>query len=306
MATNSTANVRLIAIEVGDLLKYVTTVNEIDRYGAALFRFECDTFPNESITSVRAKRIHDWILTLARQEMLPDNRSNLLRTFCHKLAREVPDLCQKIDKIVAEAGITVPGVPSTANTQHQANEFQASATQQRAEFRQRLDSLLHKFDDLTSSSERQGRGYFLQDLLNEALSLHGIHVVESFTRNDGAEQIDGAFKLEGWHYLVECRWRGKLANIRELDGLRGQLERSGKQAMGLFLSINGWSENVIPLLKQNSQKSIILMEGSDLRSALTGAVSLPELVLAKAAKLTVKGEPFYRAADLLREQSESP
>ena len=202
--------------------------------------------------------------------------------------------------------MSLPGGPNRSTPQHQANDFQISATQQRAEFRQQLDSLLHEFDDLTASSDTQGRGYLLQDLLNEALSLHGIHVVESFTRNDGAEQIDGAFKLEGWHYLVECRWRGKLANIRELDGLRGQLERSGKQAMGLFLSINGWSENVIPLLKQNPQKSIILMEGSDLRSALTGAISLPELILAKAAKLTVKGEPFYRAADLLREQSESP
>lgn len=73
--------------------------------------------------------------------------------------------------------------------------------------------------------------------------------------------IDGAFKLEGWHYVVECRWREKLADIRELDGLKGQVDRSGKQTIGLFLSINGCSENVPILLKQNPDKSIIVFNG---------------------------------------------
>jgi hypothetical protein len=28
------------------------------------------------------------------------------------------------------------------------------------------------------------------------------------------EQIDGAYEMNGWHYIVECRWREQLANIR--------------------------------------------------------------------------------------------
>lgn len=32
--------------------------------------------------------------------------------------------------------------------------------------------------------------------------------------------------------------------------------------MGLYLSINGWSEHVIPLIKQNHDKSIILMSAA--------------------------------------------
>jgi hypothetical protein len=79
------------------------------------------------------------------------------------------------------------------------------------------------------STEEQRRGYLLQDLLNRTFDLHAIPVVASFTRNEGGEQIDGAFKLEGWHYIVECRWRKKLSDIRELDGLSGQIARSGRQ-----------------------------------------------------------------------------
>ncbi len=139
--------------------------------------------------------------------------------------------------------------------------------------------------------------------MNRVFDLHQIPVVRSFTRNQGAEQIDGAFRFEGWHYLVECRWREKVADIRQLDGLKGQLDRSGKQTMGLFLSINGWSDNVPILLKQNPEKAIILMEGYDLRCVLSGTVDLPDFVLAKVTKLNLENEPFYSAIEYLRDEN---
>lgn len=159
--------------------------------------------------------------------------------------------------------------------------------------------LLMMFDDLAVSDDPQKRGYLLQDLLNRTFDLHEIPVVKAFTRNEGGEQIDGAFKFEGWHYLVECRWRTKLANIRELDGLKGQVDRSGKQTMGLFLSINAWSDNVLPLLKQNPSKDIILMDGFDLRTILGCQVDLRDFILAKIAKLNLEGDAFLGAREYL-------
>jgi len=171
---------------------------------------------------------------------------------------------------------------------------------ERAELiRKQSELLLLMFDDLANSTDTQRRGYLLQDLLNRVFDLHQIPVVRSFVRNDGAEQIDGAFKLEGWHYIVECRWRKKLADIRELDGLKGQIDRSGKQTMGVFLSINGWSDNVPPLLKQNPDKSILLMEGYDLRSVLCDQADLRDFILAKLAKLNLENEPFLSVNDYL-------
>jgi hypothetical protein len=107
-------------------------------------------------------------------------------------------------------------------------------------------------------------------------------VHSTFQRNEGGEQIDGAFELDGWHYIVECRWRQRLPDIRQLDGLSGQIRRSGRQTMGLFLSVEGWSENVVPLLKQNPDKSIILMDGFDFRSVLDQRVNLEALLRAKS------------------------
>jgi hypothetical protein len=86
---------------------------------------------------------------------------------------------------------------------------------------------------------------------------------------------------------VECRWREALADIRQLDGLYGQISRSGRQTMGLFLSTNGWSDNVIPLVKQNPEKSMILMEGFDLRTVLARPFDLRHLLKAKVRALNL-------------------
>jgi hypothetical protein len=182
------------------------------------------------------------------------------------------------------------------------------ATRERAELhkvekesmqRRETALLLAQFDQASvEGDDPQARGYLLQDLLNRLFVIHGISVVRSFQRNSGAEQIDGAFELDGWHYIVECRWRSKLANIRELDGLYGQIGRSGKQTMGLFLSVNGWSENLVPVMKQNPNKCIVLMEGYDLRTVLAQTIDLRRLLKAKVRALNLDAEPYFPVSKL--------
>jgi hypothetical protein len=166
--------------------------------------------------------------------------------------------------------------------------------------RKHNELLLLMFDEMAQHADPQQRGYLLQELLNRLFDLHGIHVVRSFQRNSGGEQIDGAFKIEGWHYLAECRWRQKPADCRDLDGLLGQVNRSGKQTMGLFLSINGWSEHVIPLVQQNPSKSIILMEGHDLRTVMSAPLDLRDFIAAKLARLNFECEPFLGVNEYMK------
>ena len=165
------------------------------------------------------------------------------------------------------------------------------------------EALFEEFEEFERSQDPHRRGYQLQDLLRQIFDLYEISVRKPFTRNSGAEQIDGAFVFEGWHYIVECRWREKLANIRELDGLLGQVNRSGRQTIGLFLSINGWSSNVPPLLKQNPEKAIMLMNGDDLRTVLRDQLDLKDLIRAKSEQLSFKSEPFYGAEQYLRDRA---
>ena len=162
--------------------------------------------------------------------------------------------------------------------------------------------LLLEFDQFASLTNKQQRGFLLEDLLKRIFSLYDIPTQKSFSRNEGGEQIDAAFKLESWYYLVECKWTEKLTDIRQLDSLSGKISRSGKQTLGLFLSINGWSKNVCPLLKQNNDKSIILMDGFDLRCVLVehNELDLNKLLLKKLEYLNFEGEPFYSAAEFIK------
>lgn len=164
--------------------------------------------------------------------------------------------------------------------------------QQRDSLMKQSALLLSQFEYLATSDDPHQRGYLLEDLLNRTFDLHSIPVHKSFRRNEGAEQIDAAFEFDGWHYIVECRWRQRLADIRQLDGLAGQVARSGRQTMGLFLSVNGWSPNVVPLLKQNAEKAIFLMEGYDLRAVLEQRMDMRRLLKAKIAALNLEAEPY--------------
>lgn len=99
-------NYRLVAIQVGDALKYQASINEINRIGGAIFRFCCENFPNDAITSSRAQLIHDWILSLAKQRMTAEERDRLLWTFCKQLCPD--EVSQEaIRKILESAEISL-------------------------------------------------------------------------------------------------------------------------------------------------------------------------------------------------------
>jgi hypothetical protein len=69
--------------------------------------------------------------------------------------------------------------------------------------------------------------------------------------------------------------------------------------MGVFLSINGWSENVPPLLKQNPEKNIFLMEGFDIRSVLENRINMRDLIKKKLSALNLRSEPYVSVIEIL-------
>ena len=114
-------NYRLVAIEAGDLLKWDTPVNKINRTATALFPFSQETFPNDSITSVRAKTIHDWILTLAKQKMEPEKRNELLITFCRSISPS--EHLEQINEILKNANISVSAVDKESSSEFSSRHF---------------------------------------------------------------------------------------------------------------------------------------------------------------------------------------
>lgn len=81
-------NFRLIATQIGDSLKYSVSVNEIDRLGQSILMVPKENFPNESITSVRAQTLYNWILSLGKASIEPTERVKRLINFCLDLTPE--------------------------------------------------------------------------------------------------------------------------------------------------------------------------------------------------------------------------
>ena len=96
-------NYRLVAIEVGDLLKYDTSVNQINRIGQAILGIKQESFVNDSITSLRARTVHDWILSLAKNKMESTKRTALLISFCRQICPD--EHIEALEKILENAGL---------------------------------------------------------------------------------------------------------------------------------------------------------------------------------------------------------
>ena len=113
-------NYRLVATQVGDLVKWVTSVNSIDRSGQSILQVRNEKYPNESITSARAQAVYNWVLSLAATRMELGERDNRLFKTCRAIvSRPQTDF---LEDILADAGVGV-GVDPTRKAAFDSRRF---------------------------------------------------------------------------------------------------------------------------------------------------------------------------------------
>ncbi len=130
------------------------------------------------------------------------------------------------------------------------------------------------------------RGYSLQAILLGAAKLGQLEVTEPFSVR--GEQIDGAIKYDGEHYLVEAKWQERDASNEPVYQFAGKVE--GKMyGRGLFVSINGFSDNVVRSLVVGKAIKTILIDGEDIVLALEGQLTFRQLIDRKVKAAQTKG-----------------
>ena len=137
------------------------------------------------------------------------------------------------------------------------------------------------------STDPQGRGYELETVLYDLFELFDLDPKASF-RNTG-EQLDGAFTLEGTDYLFEAKWRKNLSNASDLDAFASKVRRKLENTLGIFLSINGFSEDGVAA-HSSGGAVVILMDGADLMAVLEERIDFVSLLLEKEAPCSTNGE----------------
>ncbi len=167
---------------------------------------------------------------------------------------------------------------------------------QKTAVRQGLGELEQQYRALLTDTDHQRRGYQLEKILRTLFELFDLDPRASFKIT--GEQIDGAFTFEGTDYLFEGKWEQKLIGAADLDVLAGKLSRKLDNTPGLFLSVNGFSDEGVTA-HSSGRRLMILMDGSDLMAVLEGRIDLIQLLLRKRRDASQTGRIYLRIHEIL-------
>lgn len=162
--------------------------------------------------------------------------------------------------------------------------------------REKLEELTKEFYQLLGATEPQQRGYRLEKIIRELFELFDLDPRASF--KIVGEQIDGAFTFENTDYLFEGKWQQEPVGAADLDVLAGKLARKLDNTLGLFVSVNGFSEDGIKA-HSSGRRMMLLMDGSDLMAVLEGRIDLIQLLLRKRREASQTGNIYLRIHEIL-------
>jgi hypothetical protein len=233
------------------------------------------------------------LLRLMTEVARLDDFSHLSRLEDGKLkAKKAEDAVKALRKYV--------GNPTESDEEQEKAEARRraaySALMKTTAVQEQLATLTNDYFALLASTEPQKRGYRLEALLRELFALFDLDPKASF-KVDG-EQIDGAFTFQTTDYLLEAKWQKELIGAADLDSLAGKLTRKLDNTLGLYLAINGYSEDGV---RQHStgRRLMILMDGSDLMAVLEGRIDLIQLLLRKRRHASQTGSIYLRIHEIL-------
>jgi hypothetical protein len=96
---------------------------------------------------------------------------------------------------------------------------------------------------------------------------------------------------------LEARWWKGPIGRTHMDVFAKKIERKGKNALGLFISVNGFTQDALD--EYSSSTPFITMDGSDFFMVLDERVRLEELLRRKKRHANETGDCFFPATRML-------
>ncbi len=155
----------------------------------------------------------------------------------------------------------------------------------------RVGDLRERYCGLILEPNAQARGYGLEKLLVDLFDTFDLDPKRSFRLT--GEQVDGAFTFDGIEYVLEAKWEASPIGSAELDQLAQRLQRKLDNTLGLFLSINGFTEDGVTA-HSAGRRLILLMDGGDLMAVLDDRIPLDDLLRRKRRHAAETGGIYWR------------
>jgi hypothetical protein len=179
----------------------------------------------------------------------------------------------------------------TTSERAQRRVKQAEGEEQKTSVRVRraeeLRQLKEAFAALTIEGDRQKAGLALEVLLNRLFTIYGLDPRRPF-RVIG-EQIDGSFDLDAQIYLVEAKWEKDPLPEAPMLVFRGKIEGKSTFTRGLFIALNGVSDEARHAITQGKSPSFFVMNGYDLFMILSETISLTDFLRKRVRLLAEEG-----------------
>jgi hypothetical protein len=162
-------------------------------------------------------------------------------------------------------------------------------------FNDDLESLKASFIELQKEADAHKRGYAFESLLADVFLLFDLEPRLAYSIS--LEQIDGSFTFDTDDYIIEARWRSAPADRGDGDIFASKVRRKGKNAVGLFLSVNGFTA----IFKEAYREStpFVAMDGGDLYAVFDNRVRLDDLIRAKKRHANETGSCYLSASHVL-------
>lgn len=138
------------------------------------------------------------------------------------------------------------------------------------------------------------RGYEFEIWLNELFKVFRMDPRGSF-RNVG-EQIDGSFRMDGSHYLMEAKWHNKETPASDLHSFQGKLNGKASWTRGVFISWHGFSREGLRAFGNGNR--IVCISGKDIHQCLKSRIPFPVLLEAKLRHASETGQCYIAYEDI--------
>lgn len=204
------------------------------------------------------------------------------------------DKLVKLDRAEAQQKIAhLKGAVERRNSSTINRRVAASKAKQSQSQANDLSALKQAFTKIYGTDlTPQARGKLFEKFLQELFRRQSVKMRDPF-RIVG-EEIDGTFKFEGENYIMEAKWQDSGASTDQLYKFAYKVD--GKmQGRGLFISVNGFSNEALRALVHGKMIQTILMDGSDLSAVLEQRISLEAMLDYKIRAAQTRGEVYVCA-----------
>jgi len=204
----------------------------------------------------------------------------------------------KAEAAVAELRRHVQGFTQVREQQAKRDAARVAQAESAAQVRQFADDVADvksQFVLLHQMESPQERGRQFENLLNNLFALHDMQPRLSYSLEN--EQIDGSITFDTDDYIIEAKWTKSPIGRDQLDVLKAKVDRRGKNALGIFISVSGFTSTALDAYRERTP--FLAVDGEELFYVLDSRIRLEDLLLYKKRHANETGSCMLHAREWL-------